>query len=83
MARELPRFPEDAPTPRMSGAGYPWDEWFNGKVWELVQGVDFPGTVKGFRQNANKKATSMGGVMRSSLLEDGKRLVIQFVKRAE
>lgn len=41
--------------PKARGPGrppkYPWETWLDGEPWELEQGSDFDGTVKGFREN--------------------------------
>lgn len=29
--------------PQNAGSRYPWEEWFDGSVWKLVQEEDFPG----------------------------------------
>jgi len=31
---------------------YPWDQWFDGQVWELVRGVDFKVLSKSFHSMA-------------------------------
>ena len=31
---------------------YPWDQWFNGETWKLVQGEDFKVDCKSFRDQA-------------------------------
>ena len=44
MARVIDTFPAHTNQSR-----YPWDEWLDGRVWELVQGEDFdakPNTLK-------------------------------------
>jgi hypothetical protein len=48
-------------------------------VWELTQGKDFPGRIVGFIQTLAGHAKRRGGRVRSAKLEDGKRIVIQFI----
>ena len=38
---------------------YPWDEWFDGRVWELVPGVDFTSRTS-LRARAHGAATQRG-----------------------
>ncbi len=44
MARKIKNF-----EPPKGGGGrnptYPWDKWFDGNTWELVQGKDFTASV--------------------------------------
>jgi hypothetical protein len=37
-------------------AGYPWYEWFDGRVWELEQGVDFHCDKARFQRMAHTQA---------------------------
>lgn len=39
---------------------YPWDEWFDGDVWELAQGEDFHCQTDSFKSCAYQKARNMG-----------------------
>jgi hypothetical protein len=32
---------KDAPPPRPRRAQYPWEQWFDGRMWELKYGEDF------------------------------------------
>jgi hypothetical protein len=74
MARRLDTFP----APR--GARYPWDEWLDGSVWQLVRGEDFAAKATTFRANAQIQAKKRGGRTRSRGIEvDGREaVVIQF-----
>ena len=57
---------------------YPWDQWFDGQVWKLEEGVDFKGTVFMFRRGLSAKASLKGGKVATR--SDGKFLFIQFTK---
>lgn len=46
---------------------YPWGEWFNGEVWELVKGEDFDSEPKSFRVHAHRTAKEYGGRVRTKL----------------
>jgi hypothetical protein len=74
MARQLESFPAS------SGARYPWDEWLDGSVWELVKGEDFTSKLPTFRANAQLQARKRSGRVRSKGTESGGReaVVIQF-----
>lgn len=75
MARRLDSFP--APV----GARYPWDEWLDGSVWELVRGDDFSSRTSTLRANAQIQAKKRGGRVRSksAKVPDGREaVVIQF-----
>ncbi len=74
MARRLDAFP--APT----GARYPWEEWLDGGVWELVRGADFTSKPSTFRATVQTQAKKRGGRARSKAVTvDGRdAVVIQF-----
>jgi hypothetical protein len=74
MARRLDAFP--APT----GTRYPWSEWLDGSVWELVRGADFDSKTATFRTNVQTQAKKRGGRARSkAVTADGREaVVIQF-----
>lgn len=74
MARRLDEFPAAA------GSRYPWDEWLDGSVWELVPGDDFTAKPATFRSIAQAQAKKRGGRIRTKAVEmDGRdALVIQF-----
>lgn len=64
---------------------YPWDEWTDGSVWELVEGVDFHcsaetmrGQIKVRQRKENRLATT--SVHRAT--EDSPaRVIFQFEKK--
>ena len=74
MARKLEAFPA------AKGSRYPWAEWLDGSVWELVQGDDFQAKTATFRTNAQTQAKKRGGRIRSKAVDAAGRdaVVIQF-----
>jgi len=44
---------------RARGRNYPWDDWFDGRIWELEPGTDFDGPATGLerviRTSANRR----------------------------
>lgn len=44
---------------------HPWADWFNGDVWNLVQGEDFKAQRKSFRVLAHRTAKEYGGRIRT------------------
>src|SRR6188472_2551521 len=78
VAQRIDRFP-DAPVQ----SNYPWDEWFDGSVWELTPGEDFKGKPATFRASAVAQAERREGKVRTRkvLGEDGQeRLYLQFYR---
>jgi hypothetical protein len=76
VARKVKEFP-DAPVQ----SNYPWDEWFDGSVWELMPGEDFKGRPVTFRSSAIAQATRRNGTVRIRKItrSDGvERLYLQF-----
>src|SRR5687767_12218246 len=77
MARRLDNFPA------ATGARYPWDEWLDGSVWELVRGEDFAAKPTTLRANAQGQAKKRGGRVRSRAAQasDGRdAVIVQFVR---
>lgn len=52
--------------------GYPWADWFNGSLWVVERGVDFPGTITAetFRKQVLTKARRWGLLVRTSNVGD-------------
>jgi hypothetical protein len=78
VARMIDHFP-DAP----AQSQYPWDEWFNGSVWELVPGEDFKGRPATFRSSAVAQAARRDGKVRTRKITnpDGRELLyLQFYR---
>jgi hypothetical protein len=78
VAQRIDVFP-DAP----SQSVYPWDEWFDGSVWELTPGEDFAGQPATFRASAVAQAVRRDGKVQTRKLraEDGtERLYLRFFR---
>jgi hypothetical protein len=78
VAQRIEQFPE-APAQNV----YPWDEWFDGSVWELVPGEDFKGQPTTFRSSAVAQAARRDGKVRTRRITnaDGDdRLYLQFYR---
>lgn len=69
MAKKLKKFDFEAARPA-SGAGrppqFPWEEWFNGETYLLVQGEDFH-YGRGESEPTNKRARSFLNTARSEI----------------
>jgi hypothetical protein len=76
MATNLIKFPE--PTGR-SQRHYPWDTWFDGQIWQLEQGTDFPGNTRSFMSNARNVARGRGLTLR--MMREGETLTLQATGR--
>lgn len=51
---------EELPSDNAHRGKYDWSYIFSGFWVELIQGIDFPGSVRAFSSNAYSKATAMG-----------------------
>ena len=71
MARVIDSFPATSTQSR-----YPWDQWLDGQVWELVAGEDFTSKPETIRQNAAVQATKRGGNVKTRLVADGERQIV-------
>ena len=77
MARKLDSFPA------ATGSRYPWDEWLDGGVWELVRETDYASKTATFRANVQIQAKKRGGRARSkAVVVDGREAVIIQFERA-
>ena len=74
MAHVLDSFPEDGF--HRGREKYPWDEWFDGQVWQLNRGIDFPSTPGEFRSQVYVAARRRDLMVRTAVL-DGNILIIQ------
>lgn len=75
MAEVLETFPK-----RHGNTRYPWADWFDGRVWKLKQGEDFPGQVRAFRERFYREAQARGYFVQTRTLGED-TLVIQATKR--
>jgi hypothetical protein len=79
VARMLDEFPDAQERTEK----YPWDQWGNGSVWEIVKGDDFKTELSSMRQTIAKSARKRGMSARTrGYKRDGKEiLVFQFVRQ--
>ena len=77
MARTVKEMPES-----QRGQKYPWNEWFNGKIWELTSGEDFVCDPDSMRQQTYQAASKLGLSAKTRVTEDGK-VFIQVTEREE
>lgn len=56
---------------------YPWDEWCDGRIWKVTQGVDFHIKTVSFRQNLAYVATRRKLRLRTRIIDN--TMVFQFV----
>lgn len=90
MAKTLTAFPDEDESQKRGR--YPWNEWLNGEVWELRRGTraqvesgdaDYAVTTKSFRSAVMQATTTRKGEVRTAILDEGNRLVIQFMPPGE
>ena len=58
-------------------AKYPYDEWFDGRIWKLVKGTDYTSTLGSIRASLYGTAAKRGLVVRTSVIMDGQGIVVQ------
>lgn len=63
-----------------SAISYPWDEWFDGRHWEIVRGEDFDSSVENFRGNALAAARRRSMRVKTHLV-NGNTIRIQAVPK--
>jgi hypothetical protein len=82
MARKLDAFPDDRPSTRQK---YRWEEWTDGSVWEIRQGIDYDVETENMRVNLHMKADAQSQKVRTKKVrdEDGEGLVFQFLDSEE
>lgn len=69
----------DSLPPARIKSNYPWDEWFDGRAWELVKGEDFDCEVQSMRTMAYSRARERGLHAASRIVGD--TLTIQATKK--
>lgn len=81
MAKVVEQFPK---VPKSAGR-YDWDEWGDGRIWELTHGVDYKCKATSLRQTATKEATLRGKSVRTVIIagdeKKPERIIVQFVER--
>lgn len=68
MARVLDEMPSVGP------GKYPWDQWLDGRAWELLKAEDYPGckTHETFEQQARRAARDRGLTVALSRVKIGR-----------
>lgn len=72
----MPRVLEELPKAARGGAGgrsekYPFDEWFDGNVYELVEGEDFDSKRSTLATVIHNAATKRDLVVQTRMTQDG------------
>lgn len=49
---------------------YPWEEWLDGRWWEIQKGVDFDRSVASMRKSVSTASKRKGGTCVTSTLGD-------------
>lgn len=57
---------------------YPWDEWTDGKIRELVQGIDFESEITSFRVLIHRTARKRGLKAKTRVTDVG--IMVSFYK---
>lgn len=55
---------------RTNSTDYPWDDWTDGRVWELTRGVDFTSNAASFRAHLYKVSKDRGIDVRSRIIDE-------------
>lgn len=63
-----------------TGEEVDWNTYFDGKVYELKEGVDFESKIATFRQKASREARERGGSVETRADADTGLLQIRFSK---
>lgn len=76
----MARILTELPATKRGGASskYPWDEWLDGQVYELVRGEDFEGEPDAFRRTVYSAADRLGKGALTRITKDG-NLAVQAV----
>jgi hypothetical protein len=78
MAKTLDDYPFRDPSPP-SSVRYPWDEWTNGRVWELRRGVDFDIEPRDMAREFRRAAVSRGKRARTARVAAEGLVVVQAI----
>ena len=57
---------------------HPWDEWLDGNIWKVTQGIDFPGQPRYFRNSIHTQAKNRGLKVHTNI--DGQSIIFQTYK---
>jgi hypothetical protein len=63
---------------------YPWQEWENGRPWEIVKGEDFNVSTHNMQVNLHMRAAKLDKIVRTRTINDGaaEKLVFQFFSKS-
>ena len=50
---------------------YPWDDWFDGRIWQLVEGEDFDGPSTSMEKVVRSTAYAKGLKVRARVNDEG------------
>lgn len=64
-----------------SNSKYPWNEWADGSIWELVKGEDYQSKTNSMRMNVYKYADKNRLTVKSQILDEGKRIRFQLTPK--
>jgi len=78
MAEVLDSYQFRDPSPP-SSARYPWDEWTNGRVWELRRGVDFDIELRDMAREFRRAAARRGKQARTARVATEGLVVVQAI----
>lgn len=79
MARVISEFPGN---PAGRPTKYPWKDWLDGQIWELVPGEDFHVSPSGFR-SAMARQARLAGLKARTRLVDGVLVVQAYEPESE
>jgi len=66
MAKVVEKMPGKSET----DATYDWNNWLDGRIWELKRGIDFQIQSHSFRSVAHSEATKRGVTIKTSISGD-------------
>lgn len=49
---------------------YPWEEWLDGRTWELTRGEDFTSNALAFRNQIYTRARDFGKLVSVTIVDD-------------
>lgn len=79
MAEELNEWPRNVKMSRGTRSLYDWDLWLNGKVWKLVQGIDFDCKVKSMQSVVHGACRRRNMMVQTAILEDENAIMVQVI----
>lgn len=66
---------------RKRATKYPWDEWLDGSVWRITQGVDFTLSLRAMQSSVIIAARRVGRCVTTRV--EGEHLILQALPAAE